>query len=781
MVALIAGGVSNAVTPVDDYTVAGAMVSPSPFLVTVPQDTDEISFTIRAVNDTDFEQNGTLTFALQRDISGYTVNDAMAIAVVTISSEDIAPEASIEVSNAIITEGGTDSTTVTVSLGRNAPTGGVPVLIAFTAGGASNATTLTDDYTVEGATLGATFTVIVLATQDEVTFTIEAVDDMEREEDGTLTFTLQEGVGYTVSSTMASVGVTISSDEKPPVASIAVTGNTTITESDADGSCTATMTTNCTTVTVSLNEDAPSGGVAVMVALVASASGGVHDATTLGDDYTVTGATVTTSPFIVTVLESTDEISFTIRAVNDADFERDGTLTFNLQPGGTDYTVDMTPGMASAGVVINSEDPAPMASITIREPIVDREGNDRNPVPGHGTSATIPEDGVDAGRTATLTITLTPAHDDGAVLDVVLGFTNIVTVNPPNVELSFSGTSSVSAFNRTVTLAGTTFTGGTATREITTVIDNSDRDGEGFVFTLMPTEDYTVGDTGAAVTVMIEDDDVTAIDASTLNAVPGNNQMTLVWRNTHHTDINSVIISAVVTGGDNTAIDINGGSMGTDLMEAVTARSISTVTITEGLANGTEYTFSLVVVDNKASGRTYMSAPVTINATPAIVPEASVTVRIGTAAAGTGGQSVAVPEAGSGSTTGRAALFTITLNNADGTPYTENVTLPLVSFSYIPLGGIDDGGRISLDFLEAFFINPSALSITANAVSFTNVSFTSDGTAAATATLTLSVINDADDEGDDQGYTFTLVNGTGYTADTDTMDNTVTVTITDND
>ena len=51
-------------TLTDDYTVtvSGATVSSFPFAATVPQGTDEISFTVEAVNDTDIEENGTLAF-----------------------------------------------------------------------------------------------------------------------------------------------------------------------------------------------------------------------------------------------------------------------------------------------------------------------------------------------------------------------------------------------------------------------------------------------------------------------------------------------------------------------------------------------------------------------------------------------------------------------------------------------------------------------------------------------------------------------------------------------
>ena len=340
-------------------------------------------------------------FSLQADPGDddYTITTTPgdASTMVTISSEDVAPPvvpvASIAVSNATITEsdvtgncsavdlssGTTNCTTVTVSLDENAPTGGLPVMVELTAGGANYAATLGMDYTVGITVDPSPFTVTVPESQRMVSFMVEAMNDAYVEEDGTLTFALQTGAGYTVNPTpeMASAVVTIRSDDMASlVASIAV-NHATITENGTDNCATPVTppaTSNCTTVTVSLEGgNAPMGGVEVMVGLT---EGGAAGSTTLTDDYTVTGATVTAPPssFTVTVLENTDEISFTIMAVNDNDVEEDGTLSFALRPG-TDYTINPTPDMASAEVTISSEDV--VASIAVNNAtITEKDGTD---------------------------------------------------------------------------------------------------------------------------------------------------------------------------------------------------------------------------------------------------------------------------------------------------------------------------------------------------------------------------------------------------------------------
>ena len=564
MVALTEGGAAGAATLNADYTVSGVIVDPSsPFPVTVLENTDEISFTIRAVNDTDIEGAGTLTFDLQGG-TGYTVttDSEMASAVVTISSEDV-PVASIAVNNSTITEkDGTDNcavvaattncTTVTVSLSENAPTDGVEVMVDFTVGGAADATTLTDDYTVSDGVMfdPSPFTVTVLENTNEISFTIMAVNDTDIEEAGTLNFALRDGTGYTVTtdSTKASVEVTISSDEVASlVASIAV-NNATITEKDGTDDCAIdAATTNCTTVTVSLDRNAPAGGLPVMVALT---EGGAVDAATLGTegDYTVSGATVDPSPFTVTVLENTDEISFTIMAVNDTDIEENGTLTFALQSD-TGYTVSTESGKGSVVVTISSEDARGIRSTAGATLVVvedDTAGSSYDLVltsepaaevtvmltlaaaPGSGsdisnlgmTTASVPTAtktlslafGTSNWNTAqTVTVAMTAddgntAHETATIsYSISGGDYGAVTLEPQAVSVTDNDVEHV-----TVAVARPTVAEASGTVDVTfTLVDPSGSSSNVVITTISPTGSATLGTIGSDMTVTPADADYT--------------------------------------------------------------------------------------------------------------------------------------------------------------------------------------------------------------------------------------------------------------------------------
>ena len=121
--------------------------------------------------------------------------------------------------------------------------------------------------------------------------------------------------------------------------------------------------------------------------------------------------------------------------------------------------------------------------------------------------------------------------------------------------------------------------------------------------TLQDGDDYNLGtNTGYTVTVVAATDNIPPGPVTGLRATAGNNQVTLNWTNPTASDFASVTISAIVTGVPGTAVDINGGStMGNNL--TVAAPDTSAV-ITAGVANGTQYTFTVVALDNNGNEST---------------------------------------------------------------------------------------------------------------------------------------------------------------------------------
>ena len=109
-------------------------------------------------------------------------------------------------------------------------------------------------------------------------------------------------------------------------------------------------------------------------------------------------------------------------------------------------------------------------------------------------------------------------------------------------------------------------------------------------------------------------------------AAAGNTQVTLTWTNPTDDELDALIISATdsngavnLTGGTSSinslAVAVENSSDGNDLKVTATSGMLSgqagNVTVT-GLTDGTEYTFSIVAVDEVGMSpdtRTYTSAP----------------------------------------------------------------------------------------------------------------------------------------------------------------------------
>ena len=279
-----------------------------------------------------------------------------------------------------------------------------------------------------------------------------------------------------------------------------------------------------------------------------------------------------------------------------------------------------------------------------------------------GTTVTLLEsNSVHADRIATATFTLVPAPANGTMLDMSLTYASVGTAG----ALDDTGARDARTFGAnqvsggTMTVRGVSFTNGIGTTAdfLLPTTDTMDDDGEGYTFTLVATDDYTIGDTGHIVTVNIEDDDVPAVAA--LTAAAGSAQVTLTWTNPTDAELDALIISATANG---TAVDLTGGTSSISGLEVAVETSTDgndlkvtaapggmlsgqagNVTVT-GLTDITEYTFSIVAVDEKGmlpDIRTYRSEPcctppVTATPTEALAPGVSLSPDVAVTGAAVG-------------------------------------------------------------------------------------------------------------------------------------------------
>ncbi len=211
-----------------------------------------------------------------------------------------------------VSEGGTATFTVTAT---PAPPSPVTVKVGVSESGsfgASGAATVT----VSGAT---------------ATYTVSTSDDQVDEADGTVTATLQDGSGYTVSATAGSASVDVADDDDPPppvVPVVSISGGSGVTEG---GTASFTITAS----------PAPSSPITVKVGVSESGSFGASGAATV----TVSGATAT----------------YTVTTADDLVDETDGSVTVTLEDG-SGYMVSATAGSASVGVSDDDDPPPPVVT-----------------------------------------------------------------------------------------------------------------------------------------------------------------------------------------------------------------------------------------------------------------------------------------------------------------------------------------------------------------------------------------------------------------------------------
>ena len=189
--------------------------------------------------------------------------------------------------------------------------------------------------------VGSTAKTVTIGTSGTATVTFATTNDSVDEADGSVTATVDNGTGYTVSSSKGSATLAVADDDVPEL-SIASDGN--VTEGSA-------------------------------ASFTISASPTPHTALTANVDVTAAGSFgVTTGARTVTIPTSGSQ-SFTVSTSGDTTDEPHGSVTATLSSG-TGYTVSSSAGSASA-TVSDNDDPPPaerVVSITAGSDIT--EGDD---------------------------------------------------------------------------------------------------------------------------------------------------------------------------------------------------------------------------------------------------------------------------------------------------------------------------------------------------------------------------------------------------------------------
>ncbi len=167
--------------------------------VTVPT-TGSATLTLATVNDEADEADGSVTATVAAG-NGYTVGSP-ASGSVSIADDDLPPPAvSIAAKAASVTEGGAAAFTLTADRAPDADLT-VTLAVAETGGGDHVAA---DD---EGPA-----TAVIVKGATEAVFSVATVDDDVDEPDGSVTVTLKDGGGYTVSSSQGAAAVTVRDDD----------------------------------------------------------------------------------------------------------------------------------------------------------------------------------------------------------------------------------------------------------------------------------------------------------------------------------------------------------------------------------------------------------------------------------------------------------------------------------------------------------------------------------------------------------------------------------------
>ena len=652
--------------------------------VTIRAGERSATWTVTTLAD-EVERGGGFALAEIRHGDGYTPGEPSSVSV-TLTDDDAPapPELSISGGSGI-TEGGTARFTITAS---PAPASPITVNVGVSERGAF------------GASGAATVEVSGAAT----TYTVSTADDELDEADGSVTVTLLDGDGYTVSASRGAATVAVADDDAGYTVDPQLVANVKSWMAETyHGAAHVNRWQRVLVAFGALDADGVSGDamsateaqgyadrgwqrwvpvVAELAALEASqqdelttpelsisAGGGITEGGTARFTITASPAPAADLDVTVTVSASGDygaatgtrtltiptsgSVTLTVGTTDDGADEADGSVTATLN-GGSGYTVSSTNGAATVSV---ADDDVPELSISAGG-------------------------GITEGGDATFTISANPAP--AADLDVA-------------VTVSASGDYGAATGTRTVTIPAS----GSVTLTVGTTDDGADEADGSVTATVNSGSGYTVSSTHGAATVSVADDDVPELRISAGGGITegGTASFTITASPAPAADLDITV-----------TISASGDYGATTGQRTLTIPTTGSVTLTVGTTDdgADEADGSVTATVNSGSGYTVSSTSgaATVSVADDDVPELRIS-------------------AGGGITEGGTARFTITADPAPASPLTVRV-------------GVSQSGAFGAS---------GAATITVSRAS---------------TTYTVSTTDDQLDEADGS-VTATLQDGSGYT------------------
>ena len=600
--------------------------------VTIRAGERSATWTVTTLAD-EVERGGGFALAEIRHGDGYTPGEPSSVSV-TLTDDDAPapPELSISGGSGI-TEGGTASFTITAS---PAPASPITVNVGVSERGAF------------GASGAATVEVSGAAT----TYTVSTADDELDEADGSVTVTLLDGDGYTVSASRGAATVAVADDDAGYTVDPQLVANVQSWMAETyHGAAHVNRWQRVLVAFGALDADGVSGGamsaaeaqgyadrgwqrwvpvVAELAALEASqqdqlttpelsisAGGGITEGGTAR--FTITASPDPAADLDVTVtvsasgdygaatgtrtltIPASGSATLTVGTTDDGADEADGSVTATLN-GGSGYTVSSTNGAATVSV---ADDDVPELRISAGG-------------------------GITEGGDASFTITASPAP--ASDLDVT-------------VTVSQSGDYGAATGARTLTIPAT----GSVTLTVGTTDDGADEADGSVTATVNGGSGYTVSSTNGAATVSVADDDVPELRISAGGGITegGTASFTITASPAPAADL--VVTVTISASGD------YGVTTGT---RTVTIPASGSATLTVGTTDdrADEADGSVTATVNSGSGYTVSTTngAATVSVADDDAPELSIS-------------------AGGGITEGGTASFTITANPAPASPLTVRV------------------------------------------------------------------------------------------------------------
>ncbi len=381
--------------------------------VTIPT-AGSYTLTVPTIGDSTDEPDGSVTATVDQG-TGYIASWTAGAATVAVSDDDdpsaTAPEISVAAGSGV-TEGSAATFTITAS---PPPAADLDVTIEVTQSG---------NFASTGSQT------VTIPTSGTYTLTVSTTNDSTDEPDGSVTATVSDGTGYTVSSSSGAATVAVADDDVPEISIAAGAG---VTEG---GDATFTVTAT----------PAPAANLDVTIEVTQSG------------DYASTGSQTVTIP-------TSGTYTLTVSTTNDSTDEPDGSVTATVSDG-TGYTVSSSNGAATVAV---ADDDVPEISIAAGS-------------------------GITEGGAATFTITAspTPAADLDVTIEVTQSG-NFASTGSRTVTISTTGTYTltVATINDsadepdgsvTATVSdGTGYTVSTSNGAATVAVSDDDASGEGQV------------------------------------------------------------------------------------------------------------------------------------------------------------------------------------------------------------------------------------------------------------------------------------------------------------